>query len=128
MSSNTPSDTPKQYYDAEGKPVTLMRLVLTEPAWANNQILDRDRIERELAASRSDLECQGQAYSKALDDLAAANKRLEEVTNIVARFAAWSKKWPKDVIHPASKEREMYDELDAIEAAALAAIDGKEGK
>lgn len=61
-------------------------------------------------------------------DLAAASKRLEEMTNIVARFAAWSKKWPKDVIHPASKEREMHEELDAIEAAALAAIDGKESE
>jgi hypothetical protein len=52
------SDTPneagnRQYKDGDGKPSSLLWLVVHEPEWAVNQIRHRDRIERELNAANA---------------------------------------------------------------------------
>ena len=101
MSSDTPSDTP-MYILNDCPPVYRAKIY---------------ELERELAAARSDLECQGQAYSKALDDLAAANKRLEEVKvldeAVVEMKRAMRKfpQWPTDPIHAATVIAEESGEL-----------------
>ena len=46
---NDMSEELRQYKDAEGNPVGLLKLVRDEPDWAANQIRHRDKLERELA-------------------------------------------------------------------------------
>ena len=43
------TDTPRQYKDSDGNPAPLLRLIKAEPEWAENQILHRDHLERELS-------------------------------------------------------------------------------
>ena len=47
-------NTPRTYKDADGNPAPLIRLIKAEPAWAENQILHRDKLETELAEVKAD--------------------------------------------------------------------------
>lgn len=52
--SDTPNPlNPRQYRDISGTPCDLLWLVKNEPEWAKNQILHRDKLERELAAENA---------------------------------------------------------------------------
>jgi hypothetical protein len=44
-------------------------------------------------------------------------KRLDMIL-LIERLAAWSRKWPKGVIHSASRQKESDDEIEAIEEEA----------
>ena len=46
----------RQYKDASGNPRTLLWLVRNEPEWAENQIKQRDKLERELADAKARIE------------------------------------------------------------------------
>ena len=43
----------RQYKDVSGNPCTLLWLVRNEPEWAENQIKQRDKLERELADAKA---------------------------------------------------------------------------
>jgi len=45
-------NTPRIYQDANGNPCPLLHLIKQEPEWAENQILQRDKLERELAEEK----------------------------------------------------------------------------
>jgi len=79
----------RQYYDADGAPIKLLRLVQTEPEWAVTQILNRDRLEAENKELRAEIELLHNLHKTDTDELEALDK---EITALKADLTAARKR------------------------------------
>ena len=97
----------RTYKDSDGNPVRLAKLCKDEPEWAANQILHRDKLERELAearemlaSARADAESWSQqsdmhatdalVYAKDLDEARAEAARLREAIRDFVNGQSWA--------------------------------------
>ncbi len=71
------NDTPRIYKDADGNPCPLLRLIKLEPEWAENQILHRDKLERELAAVTSERDALQKTTLRLMDAKIATEKERD---------------------------------------------------
>lgn len=119
------SDTPRQYKDAAGNPVTLGWLVRNEPEWAVNQIRHRDKLERELNDVKEQLanfEAQycnaGESHAHTLEQLTKTEndrdkwKRCaEELTDCLASFGVNERSLETTSFVDVHSEEDISDKL-----------------
>lgn len=88
------SETPKRIYkDRDGQPIRLLKLIKAEPEWAENQILHRDKLEKELAETKEQLKSARTIARESLDqmgrDTEASLKMETELAEAWAELARW---------------------------------------
>jgi hypothetical protein len=68
MTPDTNTPTPRQYFDEDGEPISLLKLIKAAPEWAENQIKHRDKLETELTAANQ----RAEKLQKQLDNFMAS--------------------------------------------------------
>jgi len=110
------SETPRQYYDMDGSPISLLSLVKKEPEWAANQILNRDLIESELNEANANHICELRnqmiEYSKSLT---ATQQRLKEMAEVARELWELLKTKGQLINYISEKEYAVLSRLEKLE-------------